>query len=128
MADVFTDGSSKKKILWSGSVVLPAPVSLSVNDELIWTSDTGRTLTGRMDGEVIDEKKNLSIKWGFLTEGSVKLIKNTLVAGYFPFSFHDCGVDITIESYRGTLSKEHLGDIGDGEYWYKSVSVDIIQR
>ena len=79
-------------------------------------------------GDVIAEKKDLSIKWGFLTEGSVKLIKNTLVAGYFPFSFHDCGVDITIESYRGTLSKEHLGDIGDGEYWYKSVSVDIIQR
>ena len=56
MADVFTDGSSKKKILWSGSVVLPAPVSLSVNDELIWTSDTGRTLSGRMVGDVIAEK------------------------------------------------------------------------
>ena len=55
MADVFTDGSSKKKILWSGSVVLPAPVSLSVNDELIWTSDTGRTLSGRMVGDVIAE-------------------------------------------------------------------------
>lgn len=66
MADVFTDGSSKKKILWSGSVVLPAPVSLSVNDELIWTSDTGRTLSGRMVGDVIAEKKIYQSSGDFL--------------------------------------------------------------
>ena len=117
-----------KKILWSGSTTLPAPTSLSVNDEIIWTSDTGRTLAGLMVGAVVAQKKNLSIKWEFLTEAQVKTIKNTLVPGFFPFSFRDDGIDITIHSYRGTLSKEHLGDIGDGLYWYRSVSVDIIQR
>ena len=117
-----------KKILWSGSTTLPAPTSLSVNDEIIWTSDTGRTLAGLMVGAAVAQKKNLSIKWEFLTESQVKTIKNTLVPGFFPFSFRDDGIDITIQSYRGTLSKEHLGDIGDGLYWYKSVSVDIIQR
>ena len=117
-----------KKILWSGSTTLPAPTSLSVNDEIIWTSDTGRTLAGLMVGAVVAQKKNLSIKWDFLTEAQVKTIKNTLVTGFFPFSFRDDGIDITIQSYRGTLSKEHLGDIGDGLYWYRSVSVDIIQR
>ena len=40
-----------KKILWSGAVVLPSPVSISVNDEIIWTSDTGRTLSGKMVGD-----------------------------------------------------------------------------
>lgn len=117
-----------KKILWSGSTTLPAPTSLSVNDEIIWTSDTGRTLAGLMVGAVVAQKKNLSIKWEFLTEAQVKTIKNTLVPGFFPFSFRDDGIDITIQSYRGTLSKEHLGDIGDGLYWYRSVSVDIVQR
>ena len=117
-----------KKILWSGSTTLPAPTSLSVNDELIWTSDTGRTLAGLMVGDVVAEKKNLSIKWEFLTEGQVKVIKKALIPGFFPISFRDDGIDITIESYRGTLSKEHLGDIGDGLYWYRSVSVDVIQR
>ncbi|MBU5480883.1 hypothetical protein [Blautia sp. MSJ-19] len=117
-----------KKILWSGSTTLPAPTSLSVNDEIIWTSDTGRTLSGLMVGAVVAQKKNLSIKWEFLTEAQVKMIKNTLIPGFFPLSFCDDGIDITIQSYRGTLSKEHLGDIGDGLYWYRSVSVDIIQR
>lgn len=118
----------KGEVLKSGSVVLPAPVSLSVSDEIIWTSDTGRTLAGYMIGDVAAEKKNLSIKWGFLTEQDVVLIKSRLIAGYFPITFHDDGLDITIESYRGTLTKDVLGDIGDGLYWYKSVSVDIIQR
>lgn len=118
----------KGEILKSGSVVLPAPVSLSVADEIIWTSDTGRTLTGYMVGDVVAEKKTVSIKWCFLTDADVKLIKRRMIAGFFPFTFHDDGIDITIETYRGTLTKEHAGDIGDGEYWYKSVSVDVIQR
>lgn len=116
------------KILWSGSTVLPAPSSLSVANELIWTSDTGRSLSGYMIGDVVAEKKTLSIKWEFLTEAELIVIQNTLIAGFFPFSFHDGGVDFTIESYRGTLTKEHIGNLGDGNYWYRSVSVDIVQR
>ena len=53
-----------KKILWSGAVVLPSPVSISVNDEIIWTSDTGRTLSGKMVGDPVAEKKTVSVKWG----------------------------------------------------------------
>lgn len=117
-----------KKILWSGSTTLPAPTSLSVNDELIWTSDTGRTLSGYMVGDVVAEKKTVSVKWEFITETQVKQIKDTLIPGFFPFSFRDDGIEITIQSYRGTMTKEHLGELGDGIYYYKSVSVDIVQR
>lgn len=107
---------------------MPAPVSISVNDEIIWSSDAGRLIDGTMAGDVIAEKKTLSIKWEYLKETEVALIKNTLVAGFFPFTFHDDGILFTIESYRGTLTKQHLGYIGDGIYYYKSASVDIIQR
>ena len=116
------------RILWSGDIVLPAPVTLSVSDEIIWSSSTGRSAAGTMIGDIVAEKKNLNIEWAFLTEEEVMQIKNVLVAGFFPFSFHDDGIDLTIESYRGTLSKEVLGNIGDGYYWYKSVKVTVIQR
>lgn len=111
-----------------GGVGLPAPVSMSVNNEIIWTSDTGRLMNGIMVGDVIAEKCTVSIKWGILTETEMKLIREKLISGFFPFTFRDDGIDITIESYRGTLSKEHLGYIGDGIYYYKSASVEIIQR
>lgn len=73
----------KGEILKSGDVVLPAPTTLSVADEIIWTSDTGRTLMGRMVGDVVAEKKNVSIKWEWLTDEEVKLIKSRLIAGFF---------------------------------------------
>lgn len=115
-------------ILRAGDTELPDPVSISVNDEIIWTADTGRTLSGLMIGDVVAEKKNVSIKWGILPEKDVVLIKKTLVAGFFSFTFRDDGMNITIESYRGTMSKEQLGWIGDGLFYYRSVSVDIVQR
>ncbi len=117
-----------KRILWSGGTALPAPVSISVNDEIIWTSGTGRTLSGYMVGDVVAEKKNVSIKWGILTEADAALIKRVLCTGFFPFSFHDDGVDLTISAYRGTMAKEQLGWLGDGIFYYRSASVDVIQR
>lgn len=114
-------------ILKSGDTVLPSPVSMTINDEIIWSADTGRTLDGTMIGDVIAEKKNVSIKWAWLTEAEVANIKSKLIAGFYPLTFHDDGVDQTMESYRGTLSKEVGGDIG-GVFYYRSVSVDIIQR
>ena len=50
-----------REILKAGGVVLPAPVSITVNDEIIWSADTGRTMSGQMVGEAVAEKKLLSM-------------------------------------------------------------------
>lgn len=115
-------------ILRAGAVELPCPVSLSVNDEIIWSSKTGRSTNGVMVGDVIAEKKNLSIKWEFLNENEVKVVKDNLRTGFYPVTFRDDGIEITISAYRGTLTKEHLGYIGDGHYYYRSVSVTIVEQ
>lgn len=112
----------------AGAVTLPSPTSLTVSDEIIWSSDTGRALDGTMWGEVIAQKKNISIKWEYLTEAEMLTIKNNLISGFFSFTFPDNGTSTTITGYRGTLSKELLGRLGDGVTYYKSVSVDIIQK
>lgn len=117
-----------KEILRAGDIVLPAPVSISVNDELIWTADTGRLMDGTMAGDVVAEKKTVSIKWGVMPESDIVLIKRGIIIGFFPVTFRDDGVDMTITAYRGTLSKEHIGPLGDGIYWYRSASVDLIER
>ncbi len=119
---------NKNEILKAGGQALPAPVQMTVDDEIIWTSDTGRTLSGLMVGDVLAEKKSLKIDWGPLPEADVVKIKTYLTTGFYPITFHDDGIDITIEVYRGTLSKTHLGYIGDGAYWYRSVSVTLVER
>lgn len=115
-------------IIQAGGVKLPAPVSLKVDDEIIWSSSTGRALDGTMLGDVVAEKKTLAINWGILKESQMTLIKSKLIAGFFPVTFHDDGVDVTIDTYRGTLSKEILGELGDGIFYYRSASVSIIQQ
>ena len=116
------------EVLKARNVQLPSPVSISTNDELIWTSDTGRLMNGTMVGEVVAEKKTISLKWGILTESEMLIIKNNMTGGFFSFTFHDDGVDMTIDVYRGTLAKERLPNVGDGIIRYRSVSVDVIQR
>ena len=108
--------------------MLPAPVSITVNDELIWTSDTGRLMDGTMQGEVVAEKKTVSIKWGVMPERDIVLIKSGIIRGFFPITFRDDGIDMTITTYRGTLSKEQIGRLGDGIFWYRSATVDLIER
>ena len=107
---------------------LPAPVSIKVDDEILWSSSTGRALDGTMLGDVVAEKKTLSVTWGILTEMELALIKSKLVAGFFPVTFHDDGADITITTYRGTLSKEQIGRLSDGIFYYRSASVSIVQQ
>ena len=114
--------------LKAGTVALPAPVQISVSDEIIWSSNTGRsTNSGKMVGDVVAEKKTVDIEWGILTAAEMKTISSNLKSGFHPVSFYDNGELLTITSYRGTLKKEYLGLIG-GVHYYKSASVSIVQQ
>lgn len=113
--------------LIAGGTTLPTPIKIESSEELIWSSNTGRSTSGEMVGTVIAEKTTVEIEWGVLPEADVKKIQQALSAGFFTFKFYDCG-EVTIKVYRGTIKKEHLGYIGDGKYYYKSVTASVIQQ
>lgn len=116
------------QILKAGSTILPAPVQITSSEEVIWSARTGRSAaSGKMIGDVIANKKTVDIQWGVLTEAEVRQIQDALVSGFFQFSLYDCG-EVTISVYRGTLQKEHLGYIGDGDYYYRSLTVSVIEQ
>lgn len=114
--------------LYVGDTALPSPVSVQIDDEIIWSSDSGRDLSGLFSGDIVTEKQTLTVSWGILTEQEVLSIKQNLCPGYFPLRFRDVTGDVTIESYRGTLSRVPMGDVGDGVQYYKSASCKIVQR
>lgn len=59
-------------------VILPTPTSLTTSDEIIWSSNTGRsTVSAKMLGDVIAEKKTFSIGWQWLTAKERKVITST---------------------------------------------------
>lgn len=113
----------------AGDVILPSPVKFTSSNEIIWSSNTGRsTESGKMIGDVIANKKTVDIEWGILTEAQFRTIADALPSGFFSFTFREGGTNLTITVYRGTIKQEHLGYIGDGTYYYKSASVSLIQQ
>lgn len=116
---------SKKSILADeAGEELPSPVAISVGDEIIWSANAGRVSSGLMLGTMIAEKKTVSISWGILTSAEVKDLESKIPAGFI--KLHILGQLFSV--YRGTLNKEVLGYIGDGTFYYRSASTDIIER
>lgn len=114
--------------LEASGVALPAPVSIKVDDEIIWSSSTGRAADGTMIGDVVAEKKNISIEWQFLTAAQTKKITSNVKAGFFELKLEDGGEVITIKCYRGTTSKDEIGWLDDGVFYYRSVTSSMIQK
>lgn len=112
----------------ANNITLPSPVSFSSNDELIWSTNTGRSASGEMIGDIITQKKACTITWSYITEAQLATIVQALAGTFFPFQFRDNGAVMTITIYRGTINKEHLGYIGDGTYYYRTVTADLVQK
>jgi hypothetical protein len=108
----------------ANGVDLPAPTEISVGNEIIWSSNTGRTSSGKMVGTAIAQKDTLSIKWGVLSDSDYNLLRTNMKKSFFNIYFYD----VEIEVYRGTLTGECLGYIGDGTNYWRSANVDLVQR
>lgn len=109
----------------ANGIVLPSPISISINDEVIWSSDTGRTTSGIMVGDVVTQKVTVSIEWGYLLKEEYDIIHNAIYsAKFFPVVIE--GLDIDITAYRGAITKIPT-NVG-GDIYYKSSNVDFIER
>lgn len=115
-------------VIKANNVTLPSPVEITSGNELIWSSSTGRGSEGKMLGDIVAEKLTFSIVWGILTKAEQKTIVNNLKSGFFSLEFIFDDETVSITSYRGTITSKHLGYIGDGTYYYKSVSCDLIEQ
>lgn len=115
-------------VLKANGTSLPAPVKISSSDELIWSANTGRSASGKMLGSVVAGKKTVEIAWGILSAEQVSTIMSSLSSTFFPLVFLENGASTSLTVYRGAVKKEHMGYIGDGVYYYRSVSVSLVQR
>lgn len=107
---------------------LPAPESITCQDEIIWSADTGRAQNANMIGTVIAEKKTFKINWGILLASQKAQIKSGLCAGFQKVRIRDDGKNYELTIYRGTLTSEYIGYLRDGYEYYRSASVSIIQQ
>lgn len=117
-------------ILKFNGVEVAAPVQLVQNGELIWSSNTGRSSSGKMIGTIIARKRTNSIEWGILTQSQMTTLVTQLDAAFITATFIDykSGTDKTLTVYRDTFTCEPIGLLSDGIYYYRSASVTIIEQ
>ena len=113
-------------VIKAGSTVLPSPDKLTTSDEIIWSSNTGRSSRGKMIGDVVAEKTTFAITWGVLTKAERDLVRAKLTSGFHPFTLIEDGDTTTITAYRSTLQGEAI--VAGGQTYYKGVQVSIIQQ
>lgn len=66
--------------LYINGVRMPDPAleGVTVSREKIWSSNTGRTASGKMAGTVVAVKTTLKIKWPVLTPAQVATIEGAV--------------------------------------------------
>lgn len=112
-------------IISANGVDLPSPTSIKIDDELIWSSDTGRTQSAEMVGDIVGIKNKVSVEWAWLTLAEFNTISNAIRnATWFNVTVSSIGLSFT--AYRGAISKE-LVNIGS-EYRYKTATCNFTER
>lgn len=114
-------------IITAGGVGLPAPVSINCNNELIWSSNTGRTADGYMRGSLVAEKLNLTINWGILTATQSQTILSALSGATVSVTINILGISGK-SFYRGSVTREPLMTLTDGVTYFKSMTTNLIER
>ena len=114
----------------SNGVLLPSPIALEVNRELIWSSNTGRSISasdaGLMIGDVVANKKTVHIEWGILTQTEFNTITANMPNGFFPFQLTFGATTESLTVYHGTIEQTVIAS-PDGNVYY-TAKVDVIEQ
>lgn len=118
--------------IYGNNVLLPSPSSISIGDELVWSSNTGRSVTAEMIGDIIASKSTLTITWRMIPYSSIDIIKSNVSDINNPFKnitlqTNTGDVLLSFDGYRGTLNIDSIFSVGT-ELYASTVTTDIIQQ
>lgn len=118
-------------------VAEPAHKGINVTDEAIWSSNTGRSSTGKMIGDIVARKTTVEVTWNVLTYAQMKQIRDAIKSGgeFFYIKYPDVSAGISDgalkyevkEVYAGNLPRS-LYSLHKGIRYYTDVQVTFIER
>ncbi|MCD8142028.1 MAG: hypothetical protein LUD83_01895 [Clostridiales bacterium] len=116
-----------------GGVTMPTPAleGLTISSEKIWSSDTGRSSSGKMLGTIVAIKTTVKIKWPTLTMAEVAVIEAAVSDADNPFvamQYTDMtGKTVTKTVYFGTPTYTIYSG-ADNLQWVENVEVEGIEQ
>lgn len=121
----------------ANATALPTPSinGISVANEPIWSSKTGRNASGKMIGDIIAWKKTISISWPPLTMTEAALIRDTIIAcgPFMNLWYYDTSVSngtpqrerITV--YCGNIPRT-LYSLATGKQLISGITIQFIEQ
>lgn len=107
--------------------IQPDQGSFTIQPEIIWSSNTGRTASGLMVGDIVATKHSYSMQWSNLSDAHAKKIINAINGKafyklvYTPYGGSPTTVTVYTASGSPTLTK---GDDG----YYKLVTLSMVEQ
>lgn len=117
-------------ILRIEGIAMPDPMELTVNSFDLSSSESGRTLAGKMNKDIIARKVTLALKWNTLNwSDTSKLLSAVESKVYLQVTYPDpkLGVYTTKEMYVGDRTSPAITLVNGKEYW-QGISFDLIER
>lgn len=116
----------------------PAKGGITITDEPIWASNTGRNSKGKMIGDMIAMKTTIEVKWGMLTFSELHAIQNAITSGmrsnngFFNITYPDTnasGQDTTTTKrvYAGNVPRTMYSRNSKARY-FMDVTVKFVEQ
>lgn len=96
-----------------------------------WAPNSGRSATGKSTGRVAYWKYKASLKCPFVSSAQYKEMKSIFETEPQYFSvkvIDDLGDTYNLTMYSGDLSFSSAVNCGDGETWFRGITVELVEQ
>ncbi len=113
------------------TVATPKHGGVVITDEPIWASNTGRSSTGKMIGDIVAWKTTITVSWPPLTFGEVEKLRNAIVSAdpFFKIKYYDIKTDSMQEKtvYTGNIPRT-LYSLAEGYQKYTDITITFVEQ
>lgn len=112
-------------------VATPKIGGITVTDEPIWASNTGRSSTGKMIGDIVAWKTTVAVSWPPLSFDEAKKIRDTVknAGPFFVIKYYDFDAKTMVGKtvYANKLPRT-LYSLADKNQRYKDITITFIEQ
>lgn len=119
-------------VLWINGVAMPTPSKLTTSKEPVWSSNTGRTSTGLMVGDIICYKFKLQIEWPIMSQQESATLDAAVTSNaFFSVKFVDpteSTGEFTTKTMYANAPSYPVYSYVDGYPRYTGVGINLIEQ
>ena len=113
------------------TVATPKHSGIVVTEEPIWASNTGRSSTGKMIGDIVAWKTTIAVSWPPLSFDAAKTIRDAVISAdpFFKIQYYDLetGSMKTKTVYASNIPRT-LYSLAEGYQKYTDITITFVEQ